>query len=190
MSSHGNLFENERLPDSEILGIGGDGLQVELIRNLTDLDSQYLMEISRNSVSEFGNPVIIEPGNFRKHFNYPRTFPFISRYQGKPVAAIIGVPLEQFNKESWVKYDINWGAENTVYTSLFIVHPQHRKPNITQTILKLYMSWIKKQSYRYITGHKRSSIDILFDKTPDIIKKFENWQNSKNTFDYFRITLI
>jgi hypothetical protein len=189
-SNTGNLFENDRLPDSEILGIGSDGSQIELIRNLTDLDSQYLMEISRSSVSEFGNPIIIEPGNLRKLFNYPRSFPFISRYKGKPAAAIVGVPLEQFNKESWVKCDINWGAENTIYTSLFIVHPQRRKPNITQTILKLYMNWLKKQGYYYVTGHKRSSIEIQFDKNPDIIKKFENWQNGKHTFDYFRISLI
>lgn len=189
-SRTGSLFD--QIPpqsDSEILAQSGTAIKVELIKQLHEIDSQSLITMSHSTVSEFGNPFIFEPASMRKYFNYPRSFPFILRVQNDPVACIIGIPLEQFNKESWVKCDANWGAGNTVYTTAFIVHPQHRKPHIIQPLATMYLNWISRKGFQYITGHKRENVELLFNRPAESIKRFDNWQNGKNIFEYFRINV-
>ena len=56
----------------------------------------------------FDNNFLLYENNINKYFNN-KTLPFIARFKGEIIGYIIGVPIEKFESESWIRYDKNLG---------------------------------------------------------------------------------
>jgi len=183
-----NLFAFDKSSQVEVLAASGPGFQIELIKSLDDVDTQSVLSISRE-YPELQHNSQFSPANIRQLFNYPKTFPVLARLNGRPVACIIGVPLEQFNKESWVKCDKHWGDGSTVYTQYELILPRYRRQNYHQVLGKMYINFLSKRGYQYVTGHRQSGSVSALSERVEVVHEFENWQNSYRSYEYFRINI-
>ena len=105
--------------EKKILAISNNNFQIELILELGENDYPDLIEISKYLARQFGNQALLTKKNIPKYFNNS-TLPFIARYNDMIIGYIIGVPIENFDSESWAQYDYNMGKNNTLYTYSFV----------------------------------------------------------------------
>ena len=94
--------------------------RIEIIEDIGQDDIDNIIEISKDLSDVFGNNFLMTNNNIIKYFN-ENTLPFIARYKGQIIGYIIGAPIEYFKQESWSRYDINLGKNNTIYTYAFII---------------------------------------------------------------------
>ncbi|MEE9465845.1 MAG: GNAT family N-acetyltransferase, partial [Candidatus Neomarinimicrobiota bacterium] len=160
--------------------------QIELMEYVGGEDVPALVEVSESLAVEYGNSARLTKTTIKKYFNYPKTLPFVARYQGAIVGYIIGVPLEYFARDPWAKFDQNLGLGNTLYTYAFVILARYRGNGFARTLKRVYLNWAKKHHYRYITGHVQEGVARQFSLDTTVVKRFANWHGSGRTFEYYR----
>ncbi len=165
------------------------GFTIELLRSLGSNDIKPLIEISQSLVESFGLNLLATRKDILKYFNPPSTYPFVARFQGMPVGFIIGAPLEYFGDIKWTSVDKNLGKGNTLYTYAFGVTPSYRGKGIAKELKNTYLWWSKDREYKYITGCVREGVSSQMGGNVTILAKFENWNETGITFEYYRRTL-
>ena len=160
--------------------------RIEIIEDLGEDDIKDIIDVSKDLAKKIGNHLLISEKNILKYFNN-NTYPFIARYKKQIIGYIIGVPLEYFEKESWARYDVNLFKNNTIYTYAFIIDLKYRKiGGYSKTLKKIYLNWIKKNGYKFNTGHVKQGISKKFSKNTEIVKIFPDWYGAKTPFEYYR----
>ena len=165
------------------------GFTIELLRSLGSNDVKPLMHISQSLVESFGLKLLATRKDILNYFNPPSTHPFIARFQGEPVGFIIGAPLESFREVEWTSIDENLGEENTLYTYAFGVKPSYRGKGIAKELKSTYLWWSKDRGYKYISGCVREGVSSQMGGDVTVLSKFENWNDTGITFEYYRRTL-
>ena len=170
----------------KIIASSAFSFRIELILDLGKDDLDNICDISKNLAKIFGNDFLLDEDNVFKYFN-ENTLPFVARYKGEIIGYIIGVPIEFFKQESWIRYDNNLGKENTIYTYAFIMNEKYRKVGgYSKTLKKIYLNWAKKNGYKFCSGHVKQGISKQFPSKTEIIKTFPNWYGSNSIFEYYR----
>ncbi|MBN2280089.1 MAG: hypothetical protein JXQ65_05885 [Candidatus Marinimicrobia bacterium] len=179
-------FSNSK---TKILAESENGISVELVEFLGESEYQNIINISDVLVETYGKQAKFSRITVKKYFNYPKTLPFIIRFKGIPQGFVIGVPLENFEKEHWVACDEYFGFYNTIYTYAFIIREEYRNFGLSKILKRIYHSTLKRRGYKFVTGHVREGVSKTFLKPPKVIAKFENWNNTGYTFEYYRTEL-
>ena len=170
----------------EIIASSAFNFRIELIKKIGNNDITNLINISKDLSKIVSNDLLLSENNILKYFN-KNTFPFVARYKNKIIGYIIGVPLEYFETESWARYDVNLSKNNTIYTYAFIIDKKYRKlGGYSKTLKKIYLNWIKKNGYKYNTGHVSQGISKNFSNKTEVVKIFPNWYGAKTPFEYYR----
>ncbi len=172
-----------------ILASSPIGISIELIEHLGEKEFGKIVKISESLVEHFGENARFNSNSINKYFNYPKTLPFIIRYQNNIEGIIVGVPLEHFINETWAHCDSNLQKGNTIYTYAYIVKKDYRHLGISKMLKRVYQNTLKKRGYKYVTGHVMEGISVNFIKDTQLIKKFKNWNNTGYTFEYYRCEL-
>ena len=171
---------------TKIIASSAYDFKVELVEKIGKDDINEIINVSNDLSKIFENNSLLNQDNIFKYFNKD-TFPFIARYKGKIIGFIIGVPIEKFEQECWIRYHNNLKKDNTIYTYAFIIMKKYRKVwGYSKTLKKIYLNWIKKKGYKYNTGHVSEGISKKFSKDVEIIKIFPNWYGAKTAFEYYR----
>ena len=169
----------------KIIASSAFNFRVELVLQIGQDDLNDIFDISKDLAEVFDNNFLLNENNIHKYFN-SKTLPFFARYKGKVIGYIIGVPIENFKSESWARYDTNLGKNNTLYTYAYIMKKKYRKVGgYSKTLKRIYINWVKKQDYKFISGHVKQGLSKKFKKT-EIIKIFNNWYKSNSSFEYYR----
>jgi hypothetical protein len=174
---------------SRMLAATKDGISVELIEHLGENDFGRIVSISETLVDNFGQNARFNRSSIKKYFNYPKTLPFIIKYKGEVEGFIIGAPLENFQKEGWAQCDENLGKGNTVYTYAYIVRKNKRQLGLSKILKRIYQNTLKRRGFNYITGHVMQGVAANFTRGAQIVRRFDNWNNTGLTFEYYRSTL-
>tara|TARA_B100000029_G_C17304965_1_gene862129 strand:+ start:235 stop:867 length:633 start_codon:yes stop_codon:yes gene_type:complete len=170
----------------KIIASSAYDFRIELISQIGETDVTELIHISENLADVFGDSLLLTKENILKYFN-TNTYPFVARYKGKIIGYIIGAPLEYFEQESWARYDANLFKKNTIYTYAFVVTKKYRKfGGYSKTLKKIYLNWLKKNGFKYNTGHVMQGTSKKFSKDTEIIKIFPTWYGAKTPFEYYR----
>ena len=170
----------------KVLATSAFNFRVELIEKVGKDDVAQLIELSEELASIYGSQARLTRSNIKKYLN-EHTFPFVAREKGQIIGYIIGVPIEHFKNESWAHYDVNLGKGNTLYTYFFVVREKFRKKGgYAKTLKRIYINWIRKQGYTYVTGHVRQGIANKFSPDTEIVKVFMDWYGLKTPFEYYR----
>ncbi|MFP4548897.1 MAG: hypothetical protein ACLFQM_12260 [Fidelibacterota bacterium] len=179
-------FSNSK---AKLLAKSDNGISVELIEFLGESEYQKIIDISSVLVDAYGTQAKFNRTTVKKYFNYPRTLPFIIRYNNEPQGFVIGVPLENFDKENWVHCDEFLGFHNTIYTYAFIIREEYRNFGLSKILKRIYHSTLKRRGYKYVTGHVREGISAKFLNPTKVITRCDNWNNTGYTFEYYRTEL-
>ncbi len=171
---------------SRVIASSPLGLRIELMEYVGNEDIPALINVSESLVEEYGATARLTKTTIRKYFNYPKTHPFVARFNNEIVGYIIGVPLEHFTRDVWAKYDQYLGQKNTLYTYAFVILAKYRKNGFAKTLKRVYLNWSKKHGFKYITGHVVEGIAKKFSHTTVVVKRFRNWHGSGKTFEYYR----
>ena len=170
----------------KVIASSAFSFRIELILSLGEDDLMNIYNISKNLAKVFGNNFLLDKDNVLKYFN-ENTLPFVARYKGEIIGYIIGVPIEFFRQESWVRYDNNLGKDNTIYTYAFVMNEKYRKVGgYSKTLKRIYLNWAKKNGYKFCTGHVKQGITKNFSSKTEIIKTFPNWYGTNSVFEYYR----
>ena len=170
----------------KIIASSAYDFRIELIFEIGESDANELIHISENLSDVFDDSLLLTKENILKYFN-KKTYPFVARYKGKIIGYIIGAPLEYFKQESWCRYDTNLFKNNTIYTYAFVVTKKYRKfGGYSKTLKKIYLNWLKKNNFKYNTGHVMQGTSKHFSKDTEIIKIFPSWYGAKTPFEYYR----
>ena len=170
----------------KIIASSAFNFRIELVIKLGKNDLKDIFNISKDLAEIFDNNFLLDENNINKYFN-DETLPFIARYKGEVIGYIIGVPIEKFEGESWVRYDKNLGKNNTIYTYAYIINKKYRKMGgYSKTLKKIYINWAKKQHYKYVTGHVKQGLAKNFGDKTEIVKIFNDWYSSNSAFEYYR----
>ena len=172
--------------ETKVIASSAFNFRIELVKKIGNDDIPDLINISKNLSEIVSNDLLLSEKNILKYFN-KNTFPFLARYKNKIIGYIIGVPLEYFEKESWARHDVNLFKNNTIYTYAFIVDKKYRKMGgYSKTLKKIYLNWIRKNGYKFNTGHVSQGISKQFSKKTEIVKIFPSWYGAKTPFEYYR----
>jgi hypothetical protein len=163
---------------SRMLAATKDGISVELIEHLGENDFGRIVSISETLVDNFGQNARFNRSSIKKYFNYPKTLPFIIKYKGEVEGFIIGAPLENFQKEGWAQCDENLGKGNTVYTYAYIVRKNKRQLGLSKILKRIYQNTLKRRGFNYITGHVMQGVAANFTRGAQIVRRFDNWNNT------------
>ena len=179
-------LDKSLVTESSIIASSQYNFQIELVKSVGLKDADKLIEISSELVDIFGPHSQLNKKNINKYFN-SKTLPFIARSNKDIIGYIIGVPIDYFKDEAWSHFDTNLFKNNTLYTYAFVLQKkfQLRAGGYAKTLKMIYLSWAKKRSYEYVTGHVRHDIARKFPNT-DMIKTFPVWYDSKDPFVYYR----
>ena len=171
---------------SHTIAKSSNGFKVKYIEELGTLDRQDIIALSNQLEPVFGSDAILTESNIEKYFN-KNTFPFIAKLDNNLIGFIVGVPLEQFEEESWSHYDINLGKKNTIYTYIYLVHDFYRKKGgYSKTLKLIFLNWCRKNDYKYVTGHVKQGTAKKFQDSTKIVKIFPKWYNADSPFEYYR----
>ena len=174
----------------KIIASSAYNFRIELLKELGKDDLPYILKISNEFADIYNNHNLINDKNITKYFN-KNTLPFLARHNNEIIGFIIGVPLEHFKNESWCRYDVNLGKNNTIYTYAFILTKKHRKSGgYAKTLKMIYLNWAKKQGYKYVSGHVAKGITKKFGNKTEVIKIFTEWYGTNITFEYYRRNLL
>ena len=169
-----------------IIADGLNGFRIELVKKIGSNDISELIDVSEVLVKKYSESAKLTKKTITKYFN-KNTLPFIARYNNKIIGYIIGVPLEYFRKEAWAHYDKNLGEFNTIYTYAFVVKEKFQKRGgYSKSLKKIYLNWVRKQNYNFITGHTELGIAKNFSSDTETVKIFPEWYGSKVSFEYYR----
>ena len=174
--------------ESEIQVIASSAyhFRIELIKKIGKKDIAEILDMTQSLTKSFGLNSVFTEYNINKYFN-ERTLPFLARYKNNIIGFIIGVPLENFEQESWAKYDVNLGKNNTLYTYAFIIKEKYRgKGGYAKTLKRIYINWSKKRNYEYVCGHVKQGIAKKFTSDTEIVKIFPVWYGINTPFEYYR----
>jgi len=178
-----NITEESEL---KVIASSAFNFKVELVLNIGTDDFNNIFEISKDLAKVFNNNFLLNEKNIYKYFN-KKTMPFFARYKGEIIGYIIGAPIENFYSEAWARYDTNMGKNNTIYTYAFVMNKRYRKiGGYSKTLKRVYINWLKKQNYKYVTGHVKQGLSKKFGNNTKIIKIFDDWYNSNSSFEYYR----
>ena len=170
----------------KVIASSAYNFRIELVLKIGKNDFSDIFEVSKDLAEIFDNNFLINEKNIHKYFN-EATMPFFARYKGEVIGYIIGAPIENFNLESWVRYDKNLGKKNTIYTYAFVMNKKYRKMGgYSKTLKRVYINWLKKQNYKYVTGHVKQGLSKKFGNKIEIIKIFNNWYSSNSAFEFYR----
>lgn len=174
---------------SRVLASTSDGISVELIEHLGESEFGQIVKISETLVDNFGQNARFNRNSIKKYFNYPKTLPFVIKHNGEVEGFIVGVPLEYFTKENWAQCDENLGKGNTVYTYAYIVRKDKRQLGLSKMLKRVYQNTLKRRGFIYITGHVMQGVAANFTRNSLVVRKFDNWNNTGFTFEYYRSVL-
>ncbi|MFH1213772.1 MAG: hypothetical protein V1681_06770 [Candidatus Neomarinimicrobiota bacterium] len=174
---------------SRVLASTTNGISVELIEHLGESDFGKIVKISETLVDNFGQNARFNRNSIKKYFNYPKTLPFVVKYLDEVEGFIVGVPLEYFSKESWAQCDENLGKGNTIYTYAYIVRKDKRQMGLAKMLKRVYQNTLKRRGFLYISGHVMQGVAANFTRGSHIVRKFDNWNNTGFSFDYYRSML-
>jgi len=178
-----NITEESEL---KVIASSAFNYKVELVLKIGTDDFNNIFEVSKDLAEVFDNNFLIDESNIYKYFN-PNTMPFIARFKGEIIGYIIGAPIENFNSESWARYDVNLGKNNTIYTYAFVMKKKYRNiGGYSKTLKRVYINWLKKKNFKYVSGHVRQGLSQKFGSDTEIIKIFDNWYTSNTSFEYYR----
>ena len=101
------------IQESEVKVIASSAFnfRIELVNQLGKNDLNSIFDISKDLAEIFNNNFLLNENNINKYFN-DNTLPFVARYKGEIIGYIIGVPIEEFEFESWARYDTNLSKKN------------------------------------------------------------------------------
>ena len=171
---------------TKIIASSAFDFRIELIKKIGGDDANEIIGISKDLSEIFGKDLLLTKDNILKYFSKD-TYPFIARHKGEIIGFIIGVPIERFKQESWVRYDVNLLKNNTIYTYAFVITKKYRKiGGYSKTLKRIYLNWIKKKGYKYNTGHVKEGTAKQFSKNIEIVKIFPHWYGAKTAFEYYR----
>ena len=180
------LLKMDDKSDVKVIAASAYNFRIELVKKVGKDDIPGLIDISHCMAERFGTQALLTKTNIPKYFNF-ETLPFIARYKGEIIGYIIGVPLEYFRKEAWAHYDVNLGLNNTIYTYAFVVNAQYQsRGGYAKSLKRVYLNWVKKRNYSYITGHTELGVAKNFSKDTETVKIFPEWYNSRVSFEYYR----
>ncbi|MCF7804361.1 MAG: GNAT family N-acetyltransferase [Candidatus Marinimicrobia bacterium] len=176
------------VPQHSVIRVIGtsDDLDIGILEQVGKEDFQDLIEVSESLADKFGDSARLNPGTIKKYFNYPQTYPFIARLNGRIIGYIIGVPLERFATDTWAQHDKNLGKKNTIYTYAFAVKKQFHKTGYAKMLKRIYYNWMRKREVEYISGHVVDGTTSRFNGEAEVIKTFDNWHGTGLTFEYYR----
>ena len=170
----------------KVLATSAYNFRVELVEKVGKDDFAQLIEVSEDMARIYGKQALLSKSNITKYFN-DSTYPFLAREKGQIIGYIIGVPLEYFKNESWAHFDVNLGKNNTIYTYAFVVREKFRKKGgYAKTLKRIYINWIRKMGFQYVTGHVRKGISRQFSTDTEIVKVFLEWYGLNIPFEYYR----
>ena len=170
----------------KVIASSAYNFRIELVLKIGKNDFSDIFEVSKDLAEIFDNNFLINEKNIHKYFN-EGTLPFFARYRGEVIGYIIGAPIENFDLESWARYDKNLGKKNTIYTYAFVMNKKYRKMGgYSKTLKRVYINWLKKQNYKYVTGHVKQGLSKKFGNKIEIIKIFNNWYSSNSAFEFYR----
>ncbi|MGY8751281.1 MAG: GNAT family N-acetyltransferase [Fidelibacterota bacterium] len=165
--------------------------QIELLKNVKELDYPQLIEISKSLAKDYGEKAILTKPTIQKYFNTAGALPFIARYRDNIIGYIIGVPLEALSQEPWARSDENFGKANTLYTYAFVIQSEYKGNGYAKMLKRVFLSWSGKQdNINYITGHVANGISAKFTGDIHIVNRVDNWQGTGEKFEYYRRELI
>tara|TARA_B110000438_G_C15543166_1_gene533643 strand:- start:107 stop:721 length:615 start_codon:yes stop_codon:yes gene_type:complete len=176
--------------NSKIIASSGV-FQIEILKNVNEVDYPQLIEISKSLAKDYGKKAILTKSTIQKYFNTAGSLPFIARYRDNIIGYIIGVPLEVLSQEPWARMDENFGKNNTLYTYAFVIQSEYKSNGYAKMLKRVFLSWAGKQdNINYITGHVANGISSRFTGDIRIVNRVDNWQGTGRTFEYYRRELI
>jgi len=174
---------------SRMLASTPDGISIELIEHLGESEYGTIVKISETLVNHFGHNARFNRNSIKKYFNYPKTLPFVIRYKKEIEGFIVGAPIENFAREPWAQFDENLGKGNTIYTYAYVVKKDRRNLGIAKMLKRVYQNTLRRKGYLYMTGHVMEGVSLSFTKKSHIVRKFDNWNNTGYSFEYYRCPL-
>jgi len=176
--------------NSKIIASSGV-FQIEILKNINEVDYPQLIEISKSLAKDYGKKAILTKSTIQKYFNTAGSLPFIARYRDNIIGYIIGVPLEVLSQEPWARMDENFEKNNTLYTYAFVIQSEYKNNGYAKMLKRVFLSWAGKQdNINYITGHVANGISSRFTGDIRIVNRVDNWQGTGRTFEYYRRELI
>jgi len=176
--------------NSKIIASSGV-FQIEILKNVNEVDYPQLIEISKSLAKDYGKKAILTKSTIQKYFNTAGSLPFIARYRDNIIGYIIGVPLEVLSQEPWARMDENFEKNNTLYTYAFVIQSEYKNNGYAKMLKRVFLSWAGKQdNINYITGHVANGISSRFTGDIRIVNRVDNWQGTGRTFEYYRRELI
>ncbi len=172
---------------SEVRLIAGTiNFQIKLVEALSASDAEQIIKISQGLIKPFGLGTAFTKTTVWKYFNYPHTLPFVGLLRNEIIGFLVGVPLENFQDENWASIDPTLGEHETVYTYAFIFDEKHQKNGYAKMLKRVYINWLKKRGYLYVSGHVREGISQGFSLHTRVIQKFPNWHDTGKVFEYYQ----
>ncbi len=160
--------------------------QVKLIQALSATDAERIINISQGLIKPFGAGTAFTKKTVWKYFNHPHTLPFVGVLRDEIIGFLVGVPLENFSDESWASIDPTLGDHETVYTYAFIFDEKHQGNGYAKMLKKVYLNWLKKRGYLFVSGHVREGISKQFSLHTQVLQKFPNWHDTGKVFEYYQ----
>ena len=160
--------------------------QIKLIEVLSSRDADRIIEISQGLIKPFGADTAFTKKTVWKYFNHPHNLPFVGLLRNEIIGFLVGVPLENFSDENWAMADPTLGDHETIYTYAFVFDEKHRDQGYAKMLKKVYMNWLKKRGYLYVSGHVREGISQQFSLHTRVLRKFPNWHETGKVFEYYQ----
>ena len=173
---------------SSIEVVASSGIfQIEFFHETGVADYNRLIEISNSLEKDFGKKFVLSHKTIEKYFNHSDSLPYVARCRNEIIGYIIGIPLENLDREPWTRVEKNFGKHNTIYTYAFVVLEEFRKNGYAKMLKKVYLSKLEKlNNILYNSGHVRKGIASKFKGKIEVINHIDNWQGTGKTFEYYR----
>lgn len=160
--------------------------QIKLVAALSNKDADRIIEISQGLSKPFGPETVFTNKTVWKYFNHPHTLPFIGVLRNEIIGFLVGVPLENFDDEVWSSIDPTLGKYETVYTYAFVFDENHHDQGYAKMLKKVYLNWLKKRGYLYVSGHVQEGISKQFSLHTKVLQTFPNWHETGKVFEYYQ----
>ena len=174
-------------PQSEVKLIAATlNFKIQLIEALSADDADQVIRISEGLIDAFGPGTAFTKKTVWKYFNHPHTLPFVGVLRDEIVGFLVGVPLENFSDESWAQVDPTLGEHVTIYTYAFIFDEKYHGNGYAKMLKRVYINWLKKRGYLYVSGHVREGISQRFTLRTQVLQKFPDWHDTGKVFEYYQ----
>jgi len=160
--------------------------QIKMIEALSAKDADRIIEISQGLIKPFGQDKAFTKKTVWRYFNHPHTLPFVGVLRDEIIGFLVGVPLEHFDDESWTVIDPTLGNHETIYTYAFVFDEKHQNQGYAKMLKKVYLNWLKKRGYLYVSGHVLEGISQKFSLHTRVLQKYPNWHDTGKVFEYYQ----